>query len=180
MSKIDSSLFSGKPTARPDEACPECGRPLQLRHGKHGAFLGCSAYPDCDYLRPLKVIEHDEDVEKPLEGSVCPLCDHTLAIRKGRYGLFIGCSHYPACHYVADINDQGNSDPACPVCEKGHLVARTSRYGKRFYACDAYPGCRYIINDKPVAQRCPECGFGILAERKGHLYCPKKGCGYQQ
>lgn len=178
MSKIDHSLFSVQQGGGQDERCPRCGSLLQLRQGKHGPFLGCAAYPGCDYLRPLRVIEHDEDIEKVLDGSACPLCAHPLAIRKGRYGLFIGCTHYPDCHYVADVNDQGNSDPLCPACGRGHLVARTSRYGKRFYACDAYPGCRYVINDKPVATACPDCGFGILAERRGQVYCPNKGCGY--
>ncbi|GAA3710621.1 type I DNA topoisomerase [Oceanisphaera sediminis] len=181
MSKIDSSLFNTQDHGPDwaDEPCPRCGGTLELRHGKHGAFVGCASYPACDYLRPLKVIEHDQDVEKVLEGSQCPLCDHPLAIKKGRYGLFIGCTHYPACHHVADINDQGQIDPPCPRCGKGQLVARTSRYGKRFFACNHYPTCRYVINERPVAEPCPECGFGILVERKGGLHCPNKGCGYQ-
>lgn len=182
MSKIDPSLFNTQDHAPQwaDEPCPRCGDKLELRHGKHGAFIGCSSYPRCDYLRPFKVIEHDEDVEKVLEGSACPSCGHVLAIKKGRYGLFIGCSNYPACHHVADINEQGGTDPVCPSCGKGKLLARTSRYGKRFYGCERYPVCRYVINDKPRAEACPECGFGILAERKGQLYCPNKGCDYQR
>ncbi|WP_298719821.1 topoisomerase DNA-binding C4 zinc finger domain-containing protein [uncultured Oceanisphaera sp.] len=181
MSKIDSSLFNTQDHGPDwaDEPCPRCGGTLELRHGKHGAFVGCASYPACDYLRPLKLIEHDQDVEKVLEGSQCPLCEYPLAIKKGRYGLFIGCTHYPACHHVADINDQGQIDPPCPSCGKGQLVARTSRYGKRFFACNHYPACRYVINDRPVAEPCPECGFGILVERKGGLHCPNKGCGYQ-
>ncbi|WP_445396079.1 DNA topoisomerase family protein [Zobellella sp. An-6] len=182
MSKIDPSLFNTHEHAPrwADEPCPQCGERLELRHGKHGAFIGCSAYPRCDYLRPSKVVEHDEDVEKVLEGSRCPLCGHALALKKGRYGLFIGCTHYPRCHHVADINDQGDEEPPCPACGKGHLLARTSRYGKRFYGCSRYPTCRYVINDKPRAESCPECGFGILAERKGQLYCPNKGCDYHR
>lgn len=27
---------------------------LVIRSGKHGPFLGCSHYPECDYIRPLK------------------------------------------------------------------------------------------------------------------------------
>ena len=27
--------------------CPLCGSPMFLRHGKNGAFWGCSKYPDC-------------------------------------------------------------------------------------------------------------------------------------
>jgi hypothetical protein len=34
--------------------CPECqiGHLLR-REGKHGAFMGCSRYPECDYTEPL-------------------------------------------------------------------------------------------------------------------------------
>jgi len=34
-------------------ACPRCGAPMVLRHGKHGAFLGCSTYPRCRGTRPV-------------------------------------------------------------------------------------------------------------------------------
>lgn len=182
MSKIDHSLFSTQESAQEwaSEPCPQCGGKLQLRHGKHGAFLGCASYPACDYLRPLKVIEHDQDVEKVLEGSECPSCGHVLAMKKGRYGLFIGCTRYPECRYVADLNDQGVVEPACPACRQGQLVARTSRYGKRFYACNRYPDCRFVVNDRPLAEPCPDCGYGILVERKGQVLCPRKGCGYHR
>ncbi len=33
-------------------ACPSCGRPMRRRKGKHGAFWGCSGYPDCTVTRP--------------------------------------------------------------------------------------------------------------------------------
>lgn len=182
MSKIDPSLFNTQELALEQEqaTCPQCASPLELRHGKHGAFLGCSAYPSCHYLRPLKIIEHDQDIEKVLEGSECPVCGHPLAIKKGRYGLFIGCTHYPECTHIADINEQGQIEPSCPLCAPGQLVARTSRYGKRFYACNQYPSCHFVVNDKPLAKTCPDCGFKILVVRRGRQICPKKGCGFQQ
>ncbi|ABE48498.1 type I DNA topoisomerase [Methylobacillus flagellatus] len=34
-----------------DEACPKCGKPLQSRLGRFGKFIGCSGYPECDYIR---------------------------------------------------------------------------------------------------------------------------------
>ena len=27
--------------------CPDCGSEMVLRHGPHGRFYGCSAYPNC-------------------------------------------------------------------------------------------------------------------------------------
>jgi DNA topoisomerase-1 len=34
-----------------DEACPKCGKPLNKRLGKRGSFIGCTGYPECDYVR---------------------------------------------------------------------------------------------------------------------------------
>ncbi len=36
-----------------EEACPKCGQPLSKRLGKRGNFIGCTAYPECDYTRNL-------------------------------------------------------------------------------------------------------------------------------
>ncbi|HET8551217.1 MAG TPA: type I DNA topoisomerase, partial [Gammaproteobacteria bacterium] len=36
-----------------DEACPKCGKPLSIRLGRRGRFIGCTGYPDCDYTRNL-------------------------------------------------------------------------------------------------------------------------------
>lgn len=33
--------------------CPFCGQPLVMRHGRNGAFWGCSSYPKCRYTRSL-------------------------------------------------------------------------------------------------------------------------------
>ena len=33
-------------------------RLCKLNKAKKGLFLGCSAYPECDYLRPLQRAEH--------------------------------------------------------------------------------------------------------------------------
>lgn len=40
-------------------SCPECGDSLDLRRGKHGRFIGCSAYPQCDYARSLNRAEEN-------------------------------------------------------------------------------------------------------------------------
>jgi len=186
MAKIDQRLFSAHEQAlvREHQTCPRCGDKLVVRHGKHGPFLGCAGYPDCDYVRPLSTqTTSGEGVEKVLDGTACPDCGHPLAIKKGRYGLFIGCSHYPHCQHVESANPEEPALLPCPACGKGHLMARTSRYGKTFYACDAYPKCKYGVNDPPVAETCPQCGWGILVEkqtRQGRRHCcPQKMCTFQ-
>ena len=71
-----SALF----TVRNNESCPKCGAELVIRSGKHGPFLGCSQYPACDYVRPLKS-SADGHIVKVLEGQVCPACGANLAGR---------------------------------------------------------------------------------------------------
>ena len=36
-----------------DEACPECEKPLAIRSGRKGRFIGCTGYPRCRYTRDL-------------------------------------------------------------------------------------------------------------------------------
>lgn len=179
MSKIDPTLFSAPEHGAGREPCPRCGADLVIRQGKHGPFLGCSAYPACDYLRAPS----GQDVEKVLEGSQCPECGHPLAIKKGRYGLFVGCTHYPHCHHMVSLQEKDETQIPCPACGEGHLISRTSRFGKTFYACSHYPACKYVVNDPPVPVCCPDCGWGIMVEKRvrGELrwVCPQKACGKQ-
>ena len=37
-----------------DVFCPKCGSKLRKIEGKHGKFWGCSAYPECRFIRPIK------------------------------------------------------------------------------------------------------------------------------
>lgn len=183
MSKIDPRLFANHEhdSYREPQPCPECGAPLVIRQGKHGTFLGCSAYPSCTYIRPLSPL--GVELQKVLEGSVCPACGQPMAIKKGRYGLFIGCTNYPLCQHIESSDVPSSLDITCPACGRGHLVSRTSRYGKTFYACDNYPKCKYVVNEPPVSQVCPKCGWGILVEKQTRhglkRCCPQKLCDYQ-
>lgn len=34
--------------------CPWCGKPLVVRKGKYGPFIGCSGYPKCHYIRKIE------------------------------------------------------------------------------------------------------------------------------
>ncbi|MBR9728836.1 topoisomerase DNA-binding C4 zinc finger domain-containing protein [Shewanella intestini] len=185
MSKIDQQLFNAHEhaLAKEFELCPTCGGELALKHSKNGSFVGCNNYPSCDYTRPL--VQYESIDTEVIAGSQCPECGHEMAIKSGRFGIFIGCTNYPDCHHIEKSN-QPNTEVKipCPHCESGVMESRTSRYGKTFYSCSAYPKCKYIVNYPPIAQTCPDCGFGILVERKtasGHrLECPQKSCKYKQ
>ena len=183
MTKQHEALFSHHEHAleKEYESCPKCSLSLQIRHSKHGPFLGCTGYPACDYSRPL--VEHENMEHQIIAGSVCPECSHELAIKKGRYGIFIGCANYPECKHIEHTEDEEEVID-CPECKKGHITQRVSRYGKTFYACDSYPKCKFAVNYHPVVGECEKCRFGLLVERKmsgeKRLVCAKKSCGHKQ
>ncbi|MDR9827098.1 topoisomerase DNA-binding C4 zinc finger domain-containing protein [Vibrio sp. FNV 38] len=187
--QINSQLFSAHEHALEQEPCPQCQQSsrvglLELRNGKHGAFLGCNQYPECDFIRPLH--QNDGHIIKPL-GVACPKCEHELVLRQGRYGMFIGCSDFPNCHHIESLTaneEQPVQDIECPECQRGHLVERKTRHGKAFYACDAYPKCRFAVNLPPVTGQCEKCGFALLVEKKrasgNILQCANRKCQHQQ
>lgn len=168
-----------------DEACPKCGKPLSIRLGKRGRFIGCTGYPECDYTRNLGD-EPDKNVEpEVVEGRVCPKCGSPLIIRQGPYGKFIGCSSYPKCKFIESLEQPQDTGVQCPKCHKGTLVKRKSRRGKIFFSCNTYPACDYAVWNEPLNEPCPQCGWPILTlkftKRKGaEKVCPQEGCGYSE
>ncbi len=125
-----------------EEACPLCGKPLQLRTGRYGEFVGCSGFPDCKYIK-----RDAAQGEAKLTGEKCPQCgEGNLVERTGRFGPFVACSRYPECKYRANIGKDGKPgegpkllDEPCPICGKP-LVERRGRYGI-FKSCSDYPKC---------------------------------------
>lgn len=165
-----------------DEACPKCGKPLSLRLGKRGKFVGCTSYPECDYTRNLDgEVKPDEPVI--VEGRLCPKCESPLHIKAGPYGKFIGCSSYPKCKFIEPLEKPRDTGVVCPECKTGSLIERKSRYGKLFYSCNTYPTCKYATWNPPLNEPCPKCGWPILTlkttKRRGvEKVCPQKECGF--
>ena len=165
-----------------EELCPQCGAPLQIKQGKKGLFLGCSAYPECDYLRPLQRAEHK--VLKTLD-EICPKCGNLLQLKQGSFGMFIGCSHYPECDFVVREESESEEKITCPECKTGHLISRRGRQGKIFYGCNNFPKCKFSLPAKPYAVPCPTCHFPLSllksdnVERNGEkqvFQCANKTC----
>ena len=169
-----------------DEACPKCGKPLNLRLGKRGRFIGCSGYPECDYTRNANETEAERAAApgpEILEGRVCPKCESALVLKSGPYGKFIGCSNYPKCRFIEPLEKPKDSGVECPECKKGSLIERKSRYGKLFYSCNTYPDCKYAVWNPPVNEPCPKCKWPLLTikitKRRGtEKVCAQKECGY--
>jgi DNA topoisomerase-1 len=168
-----------------DEKCPQCDKPLAIRLGRRGRFIGCTAYPDCDYTRNLGDDKDTKNEPEVVEGRTCPDCGSALLIREGRYGKFIGCSSYPDCKHIEPLEQPTDTGVTCPQCKKGTLLRRKSRRGKIFFSCSTYPDCDYAVWNEPIDEPCPDCDWPILTikttKRKGsEKVCPQKECGYAE
>ncbi|NOX09042.1 MAG: type I DNA topoisomerase [Gammaproteobacteria bacterium] len=168
-----------------DEKCPKCEEPLSIRLGRRGRFIGCTAYPECDYTRNLDESREEADKPEVIEGRKCPKCESDLIIRRGRYGKFIGCSNYPTCKHIEPLEAPEDSGVECPQCHEANILKRKSRYGKIFYSCQRYPDCEYAIWNLPLNEKCPDCGWPILTvkttkKRGTEKVCPQKECKFSE
>ncbi|OOZ41251.1 DNA topoisomerase I [Solemya pervernicosa gill symbiont] len=167
-----------------DEECPKCSKPLNIRLGRRGRFVGCSGYPECDYTRNLG---DDNSSNEPeiVEGRSCPDCDSQLVIKQGRYGKFIGCSSYPDCKFIEPLIKPEDTGVECPKCKQGTILKRRSRRGKIFYSCARYPDCDYAIWNEPLNEPCPKCDWPIVTvkttKRRGtEKVCPQSECDFAE
>jgi DNA topoisomerase I len=162
------------------EACELCGKQMQLKRGRFGPFYGCSGYPECRNIRKISSSGKVNAPPVPIDEN-CPLDGAQLVRRQGRFGEFISCSNYPKCKYIK----QETTGVKCPRpgCG-GDVVVKKSRRGKVFYGCSNYPKCDTVYWDKPVQEKCPQCGKPFLLEKttkKGttRRCADEEGCGYK-
>ncbi|HAU0603521.1 TPA: type I DNA topoisomerase [Legionella pneumophila] len=166
-----------------EEKCPKCQKPLSIRLGKRGRFIGCTGYPDCDYTQDISNPEGEKSEPEVVEGRSCPLCHGALHIKTGRYGKFIGCSNYPECKHMEPLEKPSDTGVTCPKCNQAKILQRKSRKGKIFYSCGNYPKCDYALWNEPVNLPCPKCAWPILTLKESkkfgrQILCPREGCDY--
>lgn len=105
------------------EICEKCGRPLVVRKGKYGNFLGCSGYPECKNIRKLSGARTTQAND---DAGMCPECGKPLRKISTAKATFYGCSGYPECRFTS-------FDPVsslkCPECGS-YLVIKTDKKGK--------------------------------------------------
>jgi DNA topoisomerase-1 len=163
-----------------EETCENCGKPMAVKRGRFGQFLACTGYPECKTTRKLISTKQGLTAAKPdqLLDENCPKCGSQLVLKHGRFGEFTACSNYPNCRYVK----QKSTGVACPK-DGGDIVERKSRRGKVFFGCANYPDCDFTLWNRPVAEKCPDCGAPFLVEKitKRHgrqLVCNNEDCSY--
>ena len=170
----------GDVEAEEPEVCELCGKPMQLKRGRFGPFLGCTGYPECRNIRKIAKSGVAAPPPVPLDEK-CPVDGAQLVKRFGRYGEFISCSNYPKCKYIK----QETTGVSCPRPDcSGELVVRKSKRGKAFYSCSQYPKCDVVYWDKPITETCPQCNAPFLLEKTTKKdgtfrYCGNEGCGFR-
>lgn len=106
--------------------CPECGKPMLIKHGRFGKFMACSGFPDC---------RHTESLNEEA-GVQCPLCGGDIIILRSKKGRkFFGCRNYPQCEFRSWNKPTGTK---CPECGQG-LVEKPGKNGL-LAVC---PNCKY-------------------------------------
>ena len=120
-------------TATIDENCEQCGRPLQIRFGRYGKFIGCTGYPECKNVRPL--------VRPVPTGVTCPDCAQGEIMEKRSRGgkIFYSCSRYPQCKFATW--ERPVPEP-CPECNAPFVVEKTTKRAGTVRRCLS-EGCRY-------------------------------------
>jgi DNA topoisomerase-1 len=163
-----------------EENCENCGRPMAVKRGRFGQFLACTGYPECKTTRKLISTKQGLTAARPdqILDEKCPKCSSNLVLKHGRFGEFTACSNYPACKYVK----QKSTGVLCPK-DGGDIVERKSRRGKVFFGCANYPDCDFTLWNRPVPEKCPDCGAAFLVEKitKRHgrqLVCNNETCEY--
>lgn len=69
------------------EACPKCGKPLATRLGKRGSFIGCTAYPECDYTRSTTGEIDPAEARRELGND--PATSLPVLLLRGPYGYYV-------------------------------------------------------------------------------------------
>lgn len=106
-----------------DEVCDKCGKPMLVRFGRFGKFLGCSGYPECKTIMPM--------IKPAKLGVACPDCCHVeggggeiLEKRSRRGKIFYSCNRYPDCKFASW--DKPVPVP-CPLCQAPFVVEKTTK-----------------------------------------------------
>jgi DNA topoisomerase-1 len=169
LDKADDEMLSYKAGIPTGKKCEKCGQgELLERISRHGFFLGCSRYPECDFIQDLTPVPEDTGGEPKVE--YCDNCGKEMVIKRGMFGTFLACKGYPDCKTtrrlvqgtrIAHQPDE-QLEELCTLCGK-NLVKKSGRFGE-FIGCTGYPKCKYT---RPITLgiKCPKCNEGEFVRR---------------
>lgn len=140
LEKAEADM-EGKRVKVPDEptdiVCEECGKPMVIKIGPYGKFLGCSGFPECKFTK--KIVTETK-------GS-CPRCGRKMLAKKSKKGKpFYGCEDYQGCNFMTwDLP----IEEKCPQCGAS-LFKKAGKLGKIYCARE---GCGYERPLDPVKDK---------------------------
>ena len=123
--------MEGKHLKVPDEPtdviCEQCGKPMVIKIGPYGKFLGCSGFPECKFTK--RIVTETK--------GLCPKCGAKMLLKKSKKGKpFYGCENYKDCNFMTwDVP----LEEKCPECGSS-LFKKSGKLGKIYCAKD---GCGY-------------------------------------
>ncbi len=136
-----------------------------------------------DFYRPLEemVARAEKKMEKIVirekeTEEVCDRCGRNMVIKHGKYGKFLACPGFPECRNTKPLLEKAGVP--CPECG-GDIVIKRTKKGRTFYGCANYPDCDFMTWNRPLAEKCKECGQNLweLKGRKGNgPVCLNEGC----
>src|ERR1700678_1952389 len=170
LDKAQDEMLSYKAGIATGLKCEKCGQgELLERISRHGFFLGCNRYPDCDFIKDLSP-ELPEETSGEVKIEYCDNCGKEMAIKRGRFGVFLACTGYPDCKTTRRLVSGTRTarqpdvrlDEKCPL-DEGQLLQRQGRFGD-FIGCENYPKCKYT---RPITLgiKCPKCNEGEFVRR---------------
>ena len=97
MQELKEHIFGFDKDGKLQDTCPECGKgKLSLKMGKYGAFIGCSNYPECKYIKniqTLSITDNEEESQNETQKFENKLLGQdegkNIYIKKGPYGFYI-------------------------------------------------------------------------------------------
>ncbi|WP_432481339.1 type I DNA topoisomerase [Moraxella sp. ZY200743] len=171
--KGKDGMRPNNPTNIPDVHCDLCSRPMQIRTGSTGVFLGCTGYnlppkercKGTKNLMPVSALIFDADDESAevnalMEKKRCPKCNAAMEsyVVDGGRKLHI-CGNNPDCdgyvleHGVFEVAGADNNQAAptidCDKCD-GHMTLKTGRFGA-YFACNQCDNTRKVLKNGEAA-----------------------------
>lgn len=117
-----------------DKICDKCGKPMLIKRGRYGKFIGCSGYPECTNI--LKLIKEI--------GVKCPKCGGNIIEKNTkRKKVFYGCDNYPNCDFVAwdePLNEK------CPKCAE--ILYKKNGKKSKIYCASKECGYEKMCDDE--------------------------------
>ena len=99
----DAWANAEKVVEKTGKKCPKCSEDLIYRFSKAGKFIGCSWYPECDFVdQPEEEKNEMNALKKKYEGQPCE-AGWTIVVKTWRFGPFLASSEYPKVKWIWQI-----------------------------------------------------------------------------